>query len=287
MKKVERQVSETTTLMPFLLAEFDYSRSKLKGFLQRGQVYVDDVSVTQFDHPLQPNQTVIISKEKIIQHTFKGLTLLYEDDEIMIVNKASGLLTIQTNKQLNERTAHRQLSEYLQKKNPRSRVFIVHRLDRDTSGVLVFAKNEEAKQILQSDWKECVKERRYVALVEGVVRQDSGHLVHYLKESKTHQMFITKDQAEGIYASLHYQVKQRGKHTSLLHIHLDTGRKNQIRVQLSATGHPIVGDKKYGAKTNTIKRLGLHAETLTFLHPKTKEEVSFHAPVPQAFKLER
>ncbi|GEN57145.1 pseudouridine synthase [Halolactibacillus alkaliphilus] len=283
MKKNEQMVKADTILMDFLLEVFDYSRSKVKGFLQRGQVYVDGQSVTQFNHPLTAGQVVAISKEKIKTSKLKGLTILYEDEECLVVNKVSGLLTIQTNKQLKELTAHRQLSEYLQEKDPRARVFIVHRLDRDTSGVLVFAKNERAKHILQTHWKERVKERRYVALVEGVVKQDNAQLEDYLAESKTHRMYTTKNKSEGIYASLHYQVKYRGKNTSLLHVQLDTGRKNQIRVQLSAAGYPIVGDKKYGAKTNPIKRLGLHAETITFQHPTTEKLVSFSAPVPKSF----
>lgn len=283
MKKIEQTVKTETMLMDFLLQQFDYSRSKIKGFLQRGQVYVDNQPISQFNHPLTKGQVVSISKEQIKETQLKGLTILHEDDDCLVVNKASGLLTIQTNKQVKELTAHRQLSEYLQKKDPRARIFIVHRLDRDTSGVLVFAKNERSKLVLQSNWKERVKERRYVALVEGVVKKDQAHLEDYLGESKTHRMFTTNNKTEGIYASLHYQVKHRGKKTSLLHVHLDTGRKNQIRVQLSAAGHPIVGDKKYGAKTNPIKRLGLHAETITFKHPTTQETLSFHAPVPKSF----
>ena len=285
MKKIEQTVKSDTTLMDFLLEAFDYSRSKIKGFLQRGQVYVNGQPISQFNHPLTAGQVVAISKERIKIAKLKGLTILYEDDDCLVVNKASGLLTIQTNKQLKELTAHRQLSEYLQQKDQRARIFIVHRLDRDTSGVLVFAKNERAKQILQSNWKERVKERRYVALVEGVVKQDEARLENYLGESKTHRMFTTKNKTEGIYAVLHYQVKQRGKNMSVLHVQLETGRKNQIRVQLSAAGHPIVGDKKYGAKTNPIKRLGLHAETITFQHPTTEEVLSFSAPVPKAFMV--
>ncbi|MGM0524119.1 MAG: RluA family pseudouridine synthase [Bacillota bacterium] len=285
MKKIEQTVKSDTTLMDFLLEQFDYSRSKIKGFLQRGQVYVDGQSISQFNHPLTVGQVVAISKEQIKEAKLKGLTILYEDDDCLVVNKASGLLTIQTNKQLKELTAHRQLSEYLQQKDPRARIFIVHRLDRDTSGVLVFAKNERAKQILQSNWKERVKERRYVALVEGVVKKDEARLENYLGESKTYRMYTTKNKSEGIYAALHYQVKQRGKNTTVLHVQLDTGRKNQIRVQLSAAGHPVVGDKKYGAKTNPIKRLGLHAETITFQHPTTEKVLSFSAPVPKSFMV--
>ncbi|GEM02075.1 23S rRNA pseudouridine1911/1915/1917 synthase [Halolactibacillus halophilus] len=285
MKKIEHTVKANTILMDFLLEAFDYSRSKIKGLLKRGQVYVDGQSISQFNHPLTAGQVVAISKEQIKLAKLKGLTILYEDDDCLVVNKASGLLTIQTNKQLKELTAHRQLSEYLQQKDPRARIFIVHRLDRDTSGVLVFAKHERAKKILQSNWKERVSERRYVALVEGVVKQDEARLENYLGESKTHRMFTTKNKAEGIYATLHYQVKQRGKNMSILHVQLETGRKNQIRVQLSAAGHPIVGDKKYGAKTNPIKRLGLHAETITFLHPTTEKVLSFQAPVPKSFMV--
>lgn len=283
VKKVEQIVKTETTLMDYLLTHFDYSRSKIKGFLQRQQVYVDGESITQFNHSLKPGQVVTISKEKLSKQRFKGLEILHEDDDCLVVNKASGLLTIQTNKHAHELTAHRQLSEYLQQKQPHARIFIVHRLDKETSGVLVFAKNEHAKKALQSNWTEAVKERRYVALVEGIVKEDGVHLEDYLKESKTHRMYLTKDRQTGIYASLHFDVKKRNKRTTLLHVYLDTGRKNQIRVQLSGAGYPIVGDKKYGAKSNPIRRLGLHAETITFEHPVTKKIQSFNAPVPPAF----
>ena len=213
----------------------------------------------------------------------KGLPIIYEDRDIIVVNKAAGLLTIGTDRQ-KEKTAHFLLNDYVKKgySKSRNRVFIVHRLDRDTSGVLVFAKTEKAKRYLQDEWKEFSK--TYYAVVHGVFTEKEGIISSYLVENKMHRMYSTNDTENGKYAKTGYKVIKESSEFSLLEINLFTGRKNQIRVHLSDEGHPIVGDKMYGEYIKGASKLALHAATLTILHPFSKKEMTFETKVPPFFK---
>jgi 23S rRNA pseudouridine1911/1915/1917 synthase len=213
----------------------------------------------------------------------KGLSIIYEDHDILVVDKAKGLLTI-SNKKVKENTAYFLLNNYMKKGNSKSnkQVFIVHRLDKDTSGVIVFAKSEDSKLYLQEEWKNFKK--KYYAVIYGTLEKKEDIITSYLAENSAYRMYSVKDPKEGKLAKTGYKVLKESKKYSLLEIELLTGRKNQIRVHLSEKGHPIVGDRKYGRREEGIKRLTLHAASLTMRHPHTKEEMTFAAKIPSYFK---
>lgn len=217
------------------------------------------------------------------KHQPKGLTILYEDHDIIVVNKTNGLLTISTDKE-KEKTAYFLLNDYVKKGNIRSknRVFIVHRLDRDTSGILVFAKNEKAKRYLQDEWKEFNK--TYFAVVHGKLKEKEGVISSYLLENKAHIMYSVENSEKGKFSKTGYKVIKESSKFSLLEINLFTGRKNQIRVHLSEKGYPLVGDKMYGKTDKGAKRLALHSASLTISHPFTKEKMIFDTDMPLYFK---
>ena len=212
----------------------------------------------------------------------RGLTILYEDQDIIIVNKVSGLLTI-SNDRNKDNTAYFRINNYVRKGNAKSRnrIYIVHRLDRDTSGILIFAKNETAKRFLQQQWPHFQK--NYLAVVHGKITPETDTIISYLAENSIFKMYSVNDPKKGKEAKTQYTVLQKSKDFSLLAVKLLTGRKNQIRVHLADRGCPVAGDKKYGKKRG-IKRLCLHSASLTFLHPYSKEELCFSAKMPSYFK---
>lgn len=284
-KTLVYKVEEPAELLKFLLNVLsNRSRNSVKSILARGQVTVDDHMETQYNYKLQPGQSVIILKNKaaVKENTLIGMNIIHEDEDIIVVNKEAGLLSIATEKE-KERTAHHQLMDYVRLEDPQSRIFVVHRLDKDTSGLMMFAKSEKVKRILQNDWKENVKERTYMALVEGEVKKQKGYISSWLKESSTHLVFSSPNKNDGLHAITHYKVIQSNNDYSLLEVQLETGRKNQIRVHMQDLGNPVVGDKKYGSKSNGIGRLGLHAKVLAFKHPVTENLMRFEADVPSSF----
>ena len=207
----------------------------------------------------------------------KKLDIIYEDKELLVINKPSNILTIATNKE-KYNTLYHEVREYLYKKN--QKVFIVHRLDKDTSGIIVFAKNEKIKHLLQEYWNK-ITYREYIALVEGKI-DSSGTIKSYLKESKTLEVFVT-NKNDGKLAITNYSVLKNNNNYSLLNINIETGRKNQIRCQLSNIGHPIIGDKKYKSKKDLYRRLCLHASKLILHHPVTNKEYIFECNYPKVF----
>ena len=213
----------------------------------------------------------------------RGLSILYEDHDILVVDKVSGLLTVSTEK-VRENTAYYLLNTYVRKGNQKSRnrVFIVHRLDRDTSGIIIFAKNENAKRCLQDEWHGFKK--KYYAVVHGTLLKKEGVITSYLAENRAHKMYSVDDPEKGKLAKTGYKVLRTSKKYSLLEIDLLTGKKNQIRVHFSEKGFPVAGDKIYGEKDKGIKRLTLHAASLTILHPDTKDKMTFETTVPAYFK---
>ena len=213
----------------------------------------------------------------------RGLSILYEDHDILVVDKVSGLLTM-GNEKVRENTAYFLLNEYVKKGNQKSRnrVFIVHRLDRDSSGIIVFAKNENAKRYLQKEWQGFKK--KYYAVVRGVLPEKEGVITSYLAENRAHRMYSVDDPEKGKLARTGYKVIKESKKYSLLEIDLLTGRKNQIRVHFLEKGCPVAGDKIYGKKEKGTKRLTLHAASLTVLHPHTKERMTFETEVPAYFE---
>lgn len=216
------------------------------------------------------------------KHKPYGLTILYEDRDIIVVNKINGLLTVSTDKE-KSKTAFSLLNDYVRKGNSRSknRVYIVHRLDRDTSGVLVFAKSETVKYFLQENWKDF--DKTYYAVVHGKLEEKQGIIESYLLENKAHKVYSTKDETKGKLSKTGFKVIKENKNLSLLEIELFTGRKNQIRAHLSEKGHPVIGDKAYGPGDNA-KQLALHAASLTIAHPHSKKRMTFETDYPIYFK---
>ncbi|BBO16736.1 RluA family pseudouridine synthase [Candidatus Brocadia pituitae] len=217
------------------------------------------------------------------RHRPKGLTILYEDRDIIVIDKSAGLLTVKAMYE-KEKTAHHILTNYIRKGSFKSKkqLFVVHRLDRDTSGVLIFAKSIEAKENLKLQWKNVRK--KYVAVVHGVLKEKNGTITTYLAENEDYEVFSVRDSRKGELAITRYQVIKEAKKFSLLEIELLTGKKNQIRVHFSEKGHPIVGDNKYGKKGEPKSRLALHSHHLTFRHPHSGKELTFEAELPGFFK---
>ncbi len=216
------------------------------------------------------------------KHRPKGLTILYEDQDIVVVDKINGLLTMGTDRE-KEKTAYFLLNDYVRKGNPRSRnrIFIVHRLDRDTSGVLVFAKNEQAKQFLQNNWKDFTK--TYFAVVNGQLKEKEGIITSYLVENSAYRMYSVNNPDKGKFSKTGYKVLKENANFSLVEINLFTGTKNQIRVHFAENGNPVAGDKIYGNSDKGIKRLALHSASLTLLHPYSKKKMNFQTSVPPYF----
>ncbi|MFC4601208.1 RluA family pseudouridine synthase [Cohnella hongkongensis] len=278
------QVTEPGELLEFLLAKLaPQGRNSVKSMLAHGQIAVDDRVEKQYNHPLLPGQTVTVSKTRASSAPpLIGLRILYEDDAVIVIHKDAGLLSIAT-AQETELTAYRQLNAHVRQADPRARVFVLHRLDRETSGVMMFAKSEQVQKSMQDNWKDVVTERTYVALVEGLVKKASGTVSSWLKETSTLKMYSSPVPNDGQHAVTHYKVLRASRSYSLLEIELETGRKNQIRVHMQDIGHPIAGDKKYGAKTKPFSRLGLHARVLAFKHPTTGKPMRFETDIPKPF----
>jgi len=213
----------------------------------------------------------------------KGLEILYEDRDLLVVNKSNGLLTVGTDRE-KDKTAFALLNNYVRKGNSRSknRVYIVHRLDRETSGVLVFTKSDKARRYLQDNWVSF--DKMYFAIVYGKMQEKEGLITSYLLENKAHRMYSVNDPNKGKLSKTGYKVIKESKTFSLLEISLLTGRKNQIRVHLSEKGHPVAGDKMYGKKDKGIKRLALHAASISITHPYSKKKMVFETEAPVYFK---
>lgn len=211
-----------------------------------------------------------------------GVTILHEDNDIIVVEKPSGLLTVGTDRD-KSRTVHTILNEYVRKGNPRSknRIYVVHRLDRETSGILVFAKSEIAKKTLQDSWQDF--EKYYYTIVHGTITPDSGSITSYLAENKAYTVYSTPDSTQGKLSQTDYKVLKEFRGMSLLEIHLMTGRKHQIRVHLSEKGNPVVGDRKYGRLNDSSNVLALHACSISFKHPVTSKTLCITSPLPDFF----
>lgn len=281
---IEFIVQDSVELLEFLLNKMsNKSRNYVKSVLTHKRVKVNGSVITQYNHVLHPGQKISISRAKKEFHQQEELLdIIYEDKYIVVINKPAGLLTVAT-EQEKELTAYALLTDYVRVKNYKNRIFIVHRLDKDTSGIIVFAKNEETKLALQDNWSELVSLRGYVALVEGTLKEKSGRIQSWLNQTKTLLMYSSYTPGDGLEAITNYKVIKQGAEYSLLDIRLETGRKNQIRVHMKDIGHNVVGDKKYGAKANPLKRLALHANKLEFRHPVFNEIMSFETQTPNGF----
>jgi 23S rRNA pseudouridine1911/1915/1917 synthase len=268
-------------LLEFLYESFpDRSRKSIKSLLEQKQIMIRNQIVTRFDYPLAPGMDVIILKKKPSQNmTLRKMNLLYEDEHLLVIEKSAGLLSVATEKE-NEETAFSILKHYVKKSHHHAELYIVHRLDRDTSGIMMFAKTKEIQLKLQDNWENAVTKRIYYAVVEGQVKNAEGEIVSCLKENKSLMVYSSKTPGDGQKAVTRYRVLKSNARYSLLEVSLQTGRKNQIRVHLQDIGHSIAGDKKYGAATDPLGRLGLHAGILEFFHPATGKCMHFETPVP-------
>lgn len=270
--------------MEFLMAQLPHkSRNNIKSLMSHKQVLVEGKPVSQFDLTLLPGQKVEISSNRISpEQKFREYTIVYEDQHLIVIDKMAGLLSMATENEKRS-TAYSLLSRHVKKQDRDNKIFIVHRLDRETSGLMLFAKSEAIKNKLQETWNDTVIERTYLAVVEGAVEKQEGTISSYLSEDKVFKMHSSPNPASGKEAVTHFSVLKKNNAYSLLKVNLETGRKNQIRIHMQEMGYPIVGDKKYGAAANPINRLGLHAQQLFFIHPVTGKKMNFETKIPRLF----
>ena len=258
-------------------------RNRVKAVLRDRQVTVDGKVVTRFDYPLRAGQQVRVRWEKIpFNRLYHGIQVVFEDRDLIVIDKPAGLLTVATETE-KRRTAYSILSDYVKEQDPSARIFIVHRIDRETSGLLLFAKNEDIRDRIQETWMSTITERSYVAVVEGEVGQAEGVVTSWLTESAAFKVYSSQRAEQGKKAVTRYRVLRSNREYSLLNLSLETGRKHQIRVHMQDIGHPVVGDKKYGAVSNPLRRLGLHAMVLAFIHPVDGASCRFESAIPRPF----
>ena len=270
------KVKEAGELLEYLCNNLDMPRKRIKQYLEHGSIYVNNSRTTKYNYKLNIGNIITIESKNNASLPFD---ILYEDMHIIVVNKPSGLLTIATDKEKSE-TLYHKVREYLKVKNKNAKVFIVHRLDKDTSGVVLLAKDEETKNMLQDGWNSNAH-RSYVAVVHGKLKNKSDRSIQYLKETKTNLVYVSKD---GLEAITNYNVVKENDKYTLVAIDIETGRRNQIRVLFNSMGNPIVGDKKYFIKKDNEKRLYLHANRLQVYYPHKKEVMLFETKIPIEFK---
>lgn len=288
------KVNRSDELLEFLLRKCNTSRNNVKSLLVRKQVLVNGSVVTQYNFALAKDDEVKIAKKpmkdavvaknlpvKRVHGVVKSdLPIIYEDEDFIAIDKPCGLLSVESDKEID--CAYGHVLAYMQAKEKNARPFILHRIDKETSGVLVFAKNARIHSMLKMHWNEQVQTREYYAIVEGVPEKKADTIKSYLKENVHNLVYSTKDPS-GQKAITRYEVMKENEQFALLKVEIDTGRKNQIRVHMKDIGHSIVGDEKYGYTEDPIGRLGLHASKLVFIHPITQELITLHAPLPATF----
>ena len=281
-KGVRFMVKENCELMIFLMTKMSgISRTKVKNMLSNGLVWVDDEVVSQYNFMLQPGMQVRIGKkEEKRKFTSKWMRIVFEDKYIVVVEKREGIVT---NSPTDEVSIQRVLNNYFEFTRQRCRAHTVHRLDKHTSGLLIFAKDKKISFMFEKNWKDIISDRRYVAVVEGFMEKEYGTVESYLKDNRMFVSYSSDIDDGGKHAITHYKTLKRKPDFSLVELRLETGRKNQIRVHMHDLKHPIVGDEKYGSTSDPIKRVALHAYKLSFTHPITNEELSFETPIPTNF----
>ena len=277
-------VSEQAQLLEWLLENVKESRTKVKATLQGRGIKVNGKTMTQFDFMLQPGMKVAVSRTKRNQYSFKSryVKIVYEDRWLIVVEKQVGILSMAAgHSSLNVKSV---LDDYFRKSHQKCTAHVVHRLDRDTSGLMVYAKDIDTEQVLEHSWHQIVYDRRYVAVLSGEMEQDEGTIENWLKDNKAYITFSSPTDNGGKLAITHFHVLSRTTEHSLVEFKLETGRKNQIRVHAADLGHPVCGDSKYGNGDDPLHRLCLHAWLLCFTHPVTGEPMEFETPVPTSFK---
>ena len=275
------KVEKEGELLDYLYNNLDMPKKRIKQYLTHGSIFVNNNRTTKYNYKLIPGMNIVIDTDSKSKKTLP-FDILFEDEHIIVVNKPSGLLTIATEKE-KDKTLYHIVREYLVSKNQYARVFIVHRLDKDTSGIVVLAKDEKTKNKLQENWNEYVSLREYVAVVHGHLKNESDIIVQRLKETKTNLVYPTKDE-DGKEAITKYKVIKESENYSMVSVNIETGRKNQIRVAFQTLRNPIVGDKKYGDPRDKETRLYLHANRLKLYYPELKKDILFETPTPNEFK---
>lgn len=283
-KTYQVKINEEGSALKIIKTEVDFmSKNNLKTAFERGQITLKK-KVIKANHPVKPGDIIEIDLSKKVHFTtnaLEQLDVIFENHEMLVVNKPSGLLSVANNKEKHQ-TMYHAATDYVKQQNVNNRIFIVHRLDQDTSGVMLFVKNVELKYALQDNWNNLVKTREYVAVVEGKVDPKSDVIKSYLKTTKTNLTYSSKDKTAQE-AITEYEVIKQIKEYALVKINLKTGRKNQIRVHFNDKNNPVTGDKMYYAKNNPIKRLALHATVLEFTHPFNKKTYTFKSDIPNNF----
>lgn len=273
------KVKENGELLAYLYDNLDMPKKKIKQYLTHGSIFVNNVKIRQYNYPIVNGMEIVIDTDSKNKKVLP-FDILFEDDNIIVVNKPAGLLTIATAKE-KEKTLYHIVSEYLKSRDKNSKVFIVHRLDKDTSGIVVLAKGEKIKNQLQENWNEYVSLREYVAVVHGKLKNKSDRIVQNLNETKTNLVYVVK--TGGKEAITNYNVIKENSQYSLVSINIETGRKNQIRVAFKTLGNPIVGDSKYGIK-DSYNRLYLHANRLKMYYPVIRKDILFETNNPVEFR---
>lgn len=279
----EYKVKESKELLEYLIINLGFSRNNAKSLLSHHLVAINGAPISQFNFMLSKDDDLIISKKPIKRKERSNLPIIFENDDIIVINKPYGLLSVASDKEKSS-TAYRMVMDYLQEKNRKARIYVVHRLDKETSGVLMFAKNEKVKEALQEKWNDIVLKRGYYAVVEGVMAKKEDHIVNYLNMNSLNLMYISsKFDKKAQKCVTNYKVIKENKKYSLLDVNIETGRKNQIRVTLGSLNHYVLGDDKYGNPENPLNRLCLHAYNLTFINPFDNKKYDFTAPMPKEF----
>ena len=261
----------------------DKSRNKLKAMLAHKQFKVGKEIISQYNHPLKKGNEVTVSWDGAFRkEKYEGVKIIFEDDDVIVIDKKSGLLSIGSAKEKRQ-TAYRIITNHIQQENPVARLFVVHRLDREASGLMVFAKNKQAQVNLKESWETTFQKNLYLAVTEGTIEQDTQAITSYLNESKALIVYSGNNPKVGKKAITNYDVVKKNEFYTLLEATQETERKNQLRVHLKSIGHPILGDKKYDSKQNPINRTALHLRRIHFTHPTTNEKMEFETKVPEDF----
>lgn len=283
-KYIEIPVREESNLMDFLLKQMGITKNRAKDLLTGRAVSVDRKLTTHYDTPLRPGQVVRVSRHR--QNTMllnKYVKIVYEDKDIIVIEKSEGILSMaSTPKQYCVKNV---LDEYFEKRHFKCTAHVVHRLDRETSGLMIYAKNIETAKILEDNWHDMVYDRRYIAVLCGKVEKEGGTIQSWLRESKSFVTYSSPTDNGGKLAITHYHRLRYTDEFSLVEMKLETGRKNQIRVHMADLGNPVAGDQKYGNGRDPLHRLALHAYRLNFYHPITREQMEFETPIPKEFLI--
>lgn len=282
-KYIQCSVKESTDLLTFLQKSlYGISRTKAKNILKGGGVMVNKNVVTSFDFKVTPGMIVEISRRKpegAVNSKF--LRIIYEDHDIIVIDKQPGILSSPSSQR--SISVKSILDDHLRRSHQKCTSHVIHRLDRETSGLMIYAKNIETAKTMEDDWKKYVFDRRYVALTDGIFEKKKGLIESWLTENRDFRVWSSPSDNGGKYSLTHFNVISSGNNHSLVDLKLDTGRKNQIRVHMYDIGHPVSGDKKYESKTDPCGRLCLHAYRLCFLHPRTNEVMEYETPIPENF----